>query len=351
MSEKHEIIRLMAADLNIRQYDREPYDNYIARVIYSALSMWTRFATLDEDIFVEPSDQLGASKRYILSSSKPFMENMIELYPATKDWFFPGELNGDQIDVAITTVRDRLYSGGELVAVGFDTGLALPEYEECNIDEEYRVIRGVSAKGFQIATGLAQIRKFDIDACGIYGKWDSICDFYGLKDKAAHEFLHEYMRFAKWGERGGSYEVFNKYSNSTFSNCWKTDYVLKEGDISVYRKDFFDFGLIVKQGDSTFISEIDKHLIEGKEVRRFMYALKYDAKNPVKAKYRRDNGSRLVELNLYNALPQKEEDILMLLGWPMKDIDDKYNLLFHESVWLFIESVLGNLNIMLEEGI
>lgn len=344
MFENHVIIKRIATDLHMRKYDRESHNSYVARVIYSALSMWIRFATLDENIFVDPLKQIGASKIYILNSCKPFFENMINLYPIAKKWFYPEGFGNDPI--AIT--RDRLYSGGELVDVGFSMDLALPKYEECNIDDENMVIRGISDEGLQKVTGLAQIRRFSRDT---NSKCKNIFEFYGLKEKRAYEFLQNYVKHVKWGRTGGSYKIFNKYSSHSFYNCWEKDYDLVEDDISLYRKDFFDFGFIIKQDNSIYISEIEKYLIEEKEIRRFMYALKYAAGNPVTANYRRDNESGLVELNLYNALPQKEEDILMLLGWPVKGINDKYNLLFHESVWSFIELVLKNLNMVLKEAI
>jgi hypothetical protein len=78
--------------------------------------------------------------------------------------------------------------------------------------------------------------------------------------------------------------------------------------------------------------------------------LKSEVDKSAIAKYKRHIKGELVELKLNNGLPYLEENLLLLLGWPMKNLSDKYNLLFHASVWVFVEKVLKNLNIVLQEA-
>lgn len=343
MTKNHDVLVSIVNDLKIQRHDKESRSQYISRIVYSALSMWIRISTLDEDILEQSPSETGVSKIHIINACKPFLDNMIELYPEIYEWFYPK----DSDENPIVIVRDRLYQGGELVHIGFNTDLALPPYQECNVSEEVGIIRGVNRSGFKTVTGLTQLTRLEEKA--IIDD-DKTLEFYCLKKQSAEEILIEYIKNRKWSKKEGiSAMIFNKYSNDSFSSCWSNEYKLKNNDISLYRNDFFDFGLIKKTNDSFYMSQIEKYLIEQFEVRRFMYGLKKSVGNSVVARYKHYNKEKLVEINLYNSLPEKEQCILLLLGWPIKHINDILNLLFHSSVWKFVEAILRNLNITLQE--
>lgn len=343
MNKDHDILKQIINDLKIQRYDGEGRNQYFSRAIYSALSMWIKVSTLDEDIFEQASESIGVSKIHILNRCKPFIDNMIELYPELYKWFYPV----DSEENPIVIIRERCYTGGELVDVGFNTDLALPKYKECIINEGVRILRGFNGRTAQRITGLAQFRILNennsFDA-------EKIFKFYGLKYLSAKQQFEEYVKNINWKKTEKiSSQIFNKYCSNTFSNCWEIEYKLKNNDISLYRNEFFDFGFVKKIGDSIYTSQISKYLIEQFEVRRFMYGLKDDVENSVIAKYKSYDEKKLVKLSLYNALPQREQSILLLLGWPIKNINDKLNLLFNSYIWVFVEAILKNLNIILQE--
>jgi hypothetical protein len=339
----HDILNQIINDLNIRNYEGEGRNQYISRVVYSALSMWIRVSTLDEDIF-QPLNKIGVSKIHILNRCQPFLDNMIELYPEIHRWFYPKEDKKNPIVI----IRDRLCNGGELVDVGFNTDLALPSYQECVVNNRIGIIRGYNVGYIKKATGLAQLKVLDEENTEDIEK---ALEFYSLKDQTAEEILRNYIKNIKWNKREGISDlVFNKYCKNSFSNSWDSEYKLKDNEISLYKYGINDFGFVKKISGSIYTSQINEYLIERFEVRRFMYGLKCGVKNPIVAKYKRYEEVGLVELNLYNGLPGREQNILLLLGWPLKNVSDKYNLLFDASVWLFVEKVLKNLNIILQEA-
>lgn len=344
MMSKHDILNQIVNDLNLRHYKGEGRNQYISRVVYSALSMWIRISTLDEDIFQQPFNKIGVSKIHILNRCQPFLENMIELYPEIHSWFYPKEYKKNPIVI----IRDRLCSGGELVDVGFNTDLALPCYQECVVNNRVGIIRGFNVGYRQKAAGLAQLKMLDEENTVDIGK---ALEFYNLKYQSAEEILNTYIKNIKWNKGEGISDlIFNKYYDNSFSNCWDSEYKLKDNDISLYKYGTNDFGFVKKTNGSIYTSQINQYLIERFEVRRFMYGLKCGVKNSIVAKYKRYEEAGLVELNLYNGLPSREQNILLLLGWPLQNVSDKYNLLFDASVWLFVEKVLKNLNIILQEA-
>lgn len=344
------IIKRIGSDLKIGKSSEEKKSQFFSRIVYSALSMWIRISTLDEDIFQQNLEKVGVSKVHILNRCQPFLENMIEIYPEIMNWFYPVDID----EHPISLIRERLHSGGELVDVGFNTDLALPYYEECKVDERIRLVRGIQAGDFQKVSGLVQVVTIQEN---IDTKMRNAIEFYGLQDKLAIQHLHDYLKLIKWNRRKESkVQILNKYSSNVFSNSWEDECKLKDSDISMYRSPFYDrgnkdFGFIKKMNGSIYTSQINEYLINQFEIRRFIYGLKSEANNPVRAKFKKHMEVQLVELNLFNSLPLKEEKILLLLGWPIKNINDKHNLIFDMSIWVFVVRILSNLNISLEEVI
>ncbi len=345
MNKKYDVLNRLRNDLNIAFYNGEKKAQYISRVIYTALSMWVRVSTLDEDIFETNTDKIGVSKVHILNRCKPFLQTMIDIYPEINNWFYPK----DSEENPIVVVRDRLYQGGDLVGVGFTTDLALPPYEECMMNKNVVLIRGFDGRMVKKTTGLMQYKLLNkINDYNI----ENAFDFFGMQKSSAQEFLKKHLKNLKWNRQDRiSEQIFNKLCKKSFSNCWEQKYQLKNNEISLYRVDNFDFGFVKKENDAFYISQLNDYLIEQYEVRRFMYGLKCSVGNSEIARYKRYNDEKLVELKLSSKLPLKEENVLLILGWPIKNINDKTNLLFHVSVWEFVEVVLKNLSITLLEEI
>lgn len=341
----HDILKRIIEDLQIARYSKEPLNQYFGRVVYSALSMWIRTATLDEDIFEQNTNKIGVSKVHIINSCKPFIDNMIGMYPEIYEWFYPDR---DEIKLPIAKIRDRLQDAGELVSVGFNTDIALPKYQRCNVDFNHIVIRGMDKDRLHRMSGLAQIGQLN-NQCDEHQ--DGLFEFYGFNNKSAKDVTKEYIKNIKWGHtQKNTTEIFDKYSKEVFSKCWDKNFNLEENDISIYKNGIIDYGFIKKVDESFFIAHINKDLIEECEVRRFMYGLKSTVNNAVIATYKRYEEKGLVELKLYNKIPNQEKNILFLLGWPAKNINDELNWIFAIQFWSFIEKVLKNLNITLQEA-
>lgn len=119
MNNTDEILNAMIRDLKIWQYSGESNPQFVARVVYSALSMWIRVSTLDENIFEPSENPVGVSKVHILNRCQSFLDFMIKRYPDIREWFYPK----DEKQKPIETIRERLYNAGELVDIGFNTDL------------------------------------------------------------------------------------------------------------------------------------------------------------------------------------------------------------------------------------
>ncbi|MFK4166217.1 hypothetical protein ACI2LM_08145 [Paenibacillus lautus] len=345
------IINHIARDLKIIRFNNESDYQFISRAIYSGLGMWVRYSTLDENILNPDKSKIGVSKIHILNRCRPFLNEMLGIYPAARNWFYPLDTESHPVE----TVRDRLCMGGELVEVGYNTDLSLPHFEICPINKNNSLIRGIQNQELLTAIGLAQMETSN--GREALSNQD-LFQFYGLQNNTASVIMNEIISALKWTKWNNEFpfQIFNKHISMNFSNSW--DYEFKEHifEISLYRHPMYshgntDFGFVKCINGEIYTSRISEYLVERFEVRRYMHALRNEASNPVKAAFIRYGQENLVELHLYNALPAQEENLLMLLGWPVRHIHDKYRLLFHGSVWEFIAQVLRNLNIKLEEKI
>lgn len=157
MDKRLQIINQINKDLKIQRYSSERERDYIARVIYSALSMWIRHSILDKDILIESKDVRGVSKIHILNRCSFFIEKILGLFPECNDWFYPDEKKGNPIAI----VRDRLNNSGELLDIGYETNLGLPKYEESVIAMGMNIVRGLSNNGYTHITGMAQLKVTD----------------------------------------------------------------------------------------------------------------------------------------------------------------------------------------------
>lgn len=337
------IIDLIAKDLKIKKYNEEKIENYIARVIYSAIGIWIRTVTLDEDVFHDNYSKPGVSKIHINNRVKPFLENILEVYPEVLNWFKYTKGKG-----VIEIIRDRLYKAGELVDVGYKTDLSLPIYEEGKLNDEYKIIRGMSIEKFNKSIGLGQIDINDKNENDIF-------EFLGLCNKNSEEILEEYLRNAIWSEyQAEDCEYFNKYSKETLSKCWEKEYDLKDGDITLYR--IFsngysnEYGFVKRKNKKLYFSYITNYFISKYEIIRFMYALKKKSNISILSYFKHYDESELTWVKLNNILPSKEYNILMLIGWPKNNIEDGFNFIIDRSCWNFVEKMLSNLGIILKEN-
>lgn len=342
MNNKKHILDEMSSDLDIYKYKDEDSISYKARVIYSALSKWVKISTWDSDI-LEEEENIGKSRKYLSNKAKDFLQNILDIYPEIRTWFYPKDMKENPE----TLIIDRLKNSGEIVKSGFNTKFALPNYEECIISNKAKVTRGIENNEIQMHTGLVQLKLLE-DNCNI-DKQD-VFEFYGVEDKNAKEIWNIYLKSAEWRKRQDiTCQIFNKYSKVNFYRSWDESYKLREGEISIYKENHSDYGVIKKVNGEIYTSQFTSILVDNYEIRRFLYGLKSEASNNTIAYYKYKGEGRTVELNLKSALPKHENNILLALGWPKNSIQDTNNLIFSIRVWEFIKLILENLNIVLRE--
>lgn len=225
---------------------------------------------------------------------------------------------------------------------------SLPSYTILKCTEKTTIARGYKNNDNANFAGIGRYLNTDY---GTTLSMQNTWSFYGLDNKEAKTFLRESCNRVKWQKATtNEWEVFDKSSKNSFSRSWGRELKLKPNEVTVYRKGKRDYGFIKNINNQIYYSPISQYLIDQYEVYRLMYGIKAECGNFAMGKFNVYLDDEMVLLHLYNKLPKMEENILMLLGWPVDSIYDEYKLIFPLSVWIFILKVLENLNIDLQEA-
>ena len=339
-----DLFTVMERDLKTRQYPGEDKELYYARLLYSGMSTWLKTSTLDKDI-LDNSKLLGSSKAHVLKRCERVLQEVLELYPVLKKWYYPDSSDINPVEV----IRERMLRSGELIEIGFQTNITVPVYREFRLSKDVSLTRGLKPSfkmGF--SSGLAWLIMNPEFSASYVPE-----DVFQLCPVDAACYTEMFIKEVNWEKAVHieSDEIFDSSIRKSLSSCWRNDYVLKEGEVTLARKyighNVYEFYLIKKLNSVEFIHRLDEYLKGKTEIRRLLYGLRILANNPINASIKSHKDEGLIELTLYSKLPQNEENILLLLGWPKNNIGDTNNLIFVDEVWDYISKILQNLNIKL----
>lgn len=339
-----DIFAAMRRDLKVRRYPGEEMDFYYARLLYSGMAFWLKTATLDKDI-LQIEEEAGASKSHVLLRCERVLNEFLEMYPFLQKWYYTDSKSENPVDI----MRHRMLQAGELMEIGFKTNITIPAYQEYGLTKDISITRGLK-QDFRrgISSGLAWLTMNRTSS--IYSIEDKI---FKLPNTDALNYLERFVNEVSWEKRIGTenIELFDASIKKSLSNGWRNDFNLKEGEVTVARRNIryndYEYYLIKKANNQEYLHSIDEYLKSQNEVRRLLYGLRMKANNPIKAKVKNYEDEGIIELHLYSKLPQKEENVLLQLGWPQKNINDTNNLIFIEETWGCISEVLKNLDIQM----
>ena len=337
---KNILIKKISDDINVYSYNEENNKEYIARLLYSAISIHIRLCILDKEVL---DKKVFKSKKYLLSKGEELLEKFLLVFPEVRKWFY----NENNKESPIVTIRDRLARSGDIISVGFNTDFGIPKSSFVNISSNSKLIRGIGNVNLFNIAGLLFIDRNKGNCNNIDFKEINKFFNYDMErlENVYVTYLNNPMNEIK---ESNQLKVFNKYGNKCLSNCWSDVINLKDNDITIYKYNDFDYGFIKKKDSRLFISSISKYDIDRLEVRRYMLNLKSECANPSIA-YVNKVSKGYVQLKLTNKLPAIEESILLGLGWPKSNISDVTNLLFKIEVWDYIKLILTSLKIRMVE--
>lgn len=333
-----EIIVAMASDMNIKKFNTETDSEFIQRVLYSATACWIKAAALDRNVW-DVSVDIGVSKKHIYEKSSKLLSAMLERYPEIKYWFYTDEESEDPIRI----IRRRLVQNGDLINIGFDTNMITASSSVHPIGLEVEQITGVFFDGGIFYSGLSAIRKStNSDAAN--------------NNETAVDWFDEFCKTA-WWENGhienDSIEYFNCVKNAkNIHSCWQKNEVDFFQNIRLIRitinNTMYEYYLERIKGDNIYHHKIDPFLLEIKEHRKMMFALRKKANVPLPARITKYSDH--ATLNIWAHLPYEARVFLESYAWPSRNINDVLEWKFPLCLLDEVKRKLNNLGMSVTEG-
>lgn len=337
-----QLITTMAKDLKIYKIENESSNHYIARVIYSGLACWIKASTFDSSVVETREKQFGTSKKHIHDRCQKVLAEFIKRFPEVEEWFYPKEKKIDPVSL----VRERLYSSGDLVDIGFQTYAGL-----------------IKKQKVKLLPGLCQIKGILIQPSGYYSGV-SVIERIAKTERSENDddvndsklWLDQFVARAWWkkGElQDEQVEYFDPYQPSRNNMLWKSSRPTHTAGLILARrpinKSSYEYILEKREASNVFHHRLDPFFQDMREYRRIMFVLRMLANNPAPALAVGNVKNVHLKLNVF--LPNKEHAILEAMSWPCNSIDDKLEWDMPLDVWNYIKSHLLNLGLKITEDI
>lgn len=331
---KNEILVAMASDMNITKYESESDAQHTQRILYSALACWIKAATLDRDIS-EPAS-VGASKKHIKEKCTQILDAMLSRVPEAKTYFYPVEATLD----AVTQVRKRLLQNGDIVNIGFDTNMTLVPVMHIPINSHIEQVVGAFFGNNIFYSGISALRAMS-------------CDVEEEQSDIA-AWLQAYCNNAWWEPgaiKNDSVEYFNcenRVRNNSY--CWQSTpigFLRKMRFLRItINKGMYEYYIEKEKNGAIFHHKLDPVMVEMKEHRRILFALRKMSDNAPNVKLTRYNDH--IKLNLWVYLPLKELTFLESYGWPSRNINDLLEWILPGCLEEEVKSLFADLGINVE---
>lgn len=332
-----DLLQTVAFDLGITRYSSESNSQFNNRVIYSAMTCWIKAACQDQPINGNQSE--GVSRRHIHDKCSRILSAFLCRYHSSEPWFASDDENTD----AISLLRTRLLRHQELINVGFNTNVSLSAVRYEHLSDCLEVIHGTLFSPGSQYNGIALTRQ------PVSSENSAISTILPV-----NQWLDEYLKSAWWEVFDASKEENLEYydtrtSTSTLYKCWKTTppknsdkYMLVRRPANVFSHEY----LLINTHRHT-MHRIDPVLKELGEHRRFMFALRAAANNPVPGQIIKYPDH--IHFNIRAYLPEKETHLLEFYAWPHNSINDRLEWDMSVPVWNYVKPFLTALGMVIAE--
>lgn len=332
----------IAKDMKIRHFSKEDENDFIRRVIYSALSEWVKASTFDRKIDdQEGVTEVGCTKHHITRKCGDILEGFFEVYPQAESYFFPDD---EKDPKPIKEIQKRLFLGGILVS-GENNTVQLSQEKYGFLSEHLFFERGNFFKIGKQVSGLGCYSNAISEDIPIR----QIDELYFIPNETAEETVHSFYNLMKGKFENISnipeyWKFFDFLSKRSFHNSWVSHFK-EEGKTTVYNNtnNPLDYGFVKYSNGKLSIAKLPNYIAETKEFRRILFGLRAIENNPCQAKLTLNSDS--VNVEFYTSLPQREQTLLYMMAWPVRTMYDRTQYIAPIEFLPTIKKMLNNLNV------
>lgn len=332
---------IIGNELNIVRYEKESFEQYHARIAYSAVGMWFRmFAAMSTE------GKIGPSKSKLHRRISSIIKIFTQVDPCLVKWFYPDKNSNPE-----NHMRDILLRAGDLVECDFDNTISCGMRKDISIDPKVVLKKGnILVSDVEIMSGLATIAYEKTIA-----NKDELFELYGIPVIDPKKLIAKCTEKNKWEklECIDNHEIFDHSRNKVLSACWTKFLPLDEKQIYISRRQYsfgvYDYQYIRQEAGGYYISPIsdyeqDEHV---RNTQRLLYAFK--AVFGKKAKVIIEKQKQYSIFHFWSKLPPAEESFFRYIGWPLGDIENKKNeFVIRNEFWGITIDIINNLGVEME---
>lgn len=331
------LLNQMGSDLGVFQFCSESKDEYVCRVIYSAMSCWLKTLCFEQSENRDVDD-LFVTGNFLISKGVEVLEQYIEIFPALIPWM--RETTPTEV---VSIIRKSLRKNEEIfVPVGKENRFTLCSPQSLYFSEEW-----VSVKGVLLDKGCFY------SGVGVLKNRGQRSENPNILLESSVDWLYKITKELRWetvSEIGeGVLEFFDsKRKNCPNYRCWQKELCWGKSEFLLARckkaaGTRFEYFLYKRVRNRIKVAQIPPFLIDIKEHRRFMFALRSLSDNPPIAFLICESDS--VNLELTVKLPGTDGKFLEVFAWPSKGVGNKLNFVMLPDVWEQLERRIKALGI------
>lgn len=350
MDLKSEMIKTMSDDLNIYQFKNELEEEYLNRLIYSAIGLWMQYSILDHDLNdCELYSKRGVSKAYLTRKINKIVMEYISIFPSFADF-----ISDLQIAKFVAKIRTYYEQAGYFVPFGFSEFIIPASIQKAKVNATCLIVRNdfdiENAKS--VGLGLFVENK-------MMNENNTISELFYLPKINAQNWTVEFIENINWANAaklGEGTQYFDMKRDKSNHECWIEKYP-DDCEVTLYKTNDWDYGFSKIYNNKHVGVAIPNFLIGNEnteseklfnnDVRRFMYGLKAMKNNHTKAIIK--SNEDYSELILFNGLPERERITLQFLGWHKKSFLDEYHYIIPMDLLVTVKKILENLSMNIME--
>lgn len=333
----NELINIMADDMHICPYIKEPAEAFGYRVIYSALGLWCLESALSEN-----DNKKGISKNGQSILLHKLCNKYIELCPMAKHFIYPSR----NIDIAVF-IRNIYEQTGYLITDDDNYNVLNNSGETVKFSDTDFLYLGLPSKDY-IINGL-----------GIHftkGKYEvKLKDFLIRDELTPEEYLsvnYNECDFDKKDIDVNEMEFFNPFYYGNVSNSW---YKCMKSNMTMARKSpTGPYYKVIRKENGNFLfcenNNVDEaDCMTGAEFRRIYVALRKHYDNPMQMLICPID-KKYSYIRILGQLPNREYFYLLMNAWPRHNFLDRNNFIIRNNLIEQVAEVLGTIGFTARNG-
>ena len=327
MSSSAEIFNIMASDIGVFRFGGEDEESFCHRTAYSAARFWVSAFCLDDGA----DGKEGLSKQAINRRLKSWIADLDKLQPGMANWF---AIESD----GLPSVYNRLIDVGEIAVNGFNGTYLATSASEQAVSRDRSCITGF----YDPTTASKMVCGHRIGDTAVSGL-TTIVDAHNEEIERRNPWWVSDLGYMRW-ERAANFEEV-RYADA-HSLRWNVN----RSDVWTEVPDWSN-GIALARVEGTGVDPVlyaarkakrgpEISPITWNQAQELFFHLREACGNKAVARYIRLDEKHVKMVSPVGFIPGNLNKVLDALGWPVDDVNDRFNRIMRAEALPLVEELL-----------